>query len=655
MEDNLTILRLCQSDDFLHVGPCVVNDDIIFKNKYCAFCHNVTLYKTFDLTLKLVGVDTSIIHENTSYLDRMNLIFHMSKAYEFIPPKDTVIRPCMLQLASNNDTLCQMFINPVYLFEKRMVHLYRNYFCAPASNRHLLKCTGGNYDRLSRDIIYPITILFSFTEKETKKEDCTKMTYQMNGSNQCDLEIYTNFISHQEPFYLVSSVSLTSQQIITVASVYCWTLTKVIDTEKVFIQKILLLNREKNKAAKIKLRIIFTKQSFLHEIKQKEHHLNNLMWNMFWSNENITIKISKEQNVPLSLQNESLYATKDAIAQDMIKDLNRNGANISKSELLGCKKMTVFADQDQNGLFKIQITDVVCHEYYINQDLKDSQELSYSIKAILTYVCFSVSVVALVFSIIMNRKFNLSSSIAGSNMENISISLIASNILFMIGSYASKIAFLCYTIGVFLHYLWLTVFSFMLISVLYIAKNLTSMKSGNKTIKKTGNFTKHVFTITGLLIPVLFVGPAVILDQFEVANFSAGYGNSVCFPNRYPANIIFFSGPVVFSTLINFFVLLRVIVQICLLRVEMRHLIKSSSFQDAKLFFRLLLLSGIFWVTGFLSGILQSEWLEYIFILLCGLQGLTICVANMTTRHMYSNVKGTFSKKSFSTKATSVT
>ncbi|CAG2206929.1 unnamed protein product [Mytilus edulis] len=420
----------------------------------------------------------------------------------------------------------------------------------------------------------------------------------MNGSNQCDLEIYTNFISNLEPFYLVSSVSLTRQQIFTVASAYCWTLTKVIDTENVSVKDIFLPKGEKNVAAKINLQVIFTKPSFLHEIKQNEHHINNLIWNMFWTDENNTIEISKKQSLPPTLQNETLH--KIGVTQKtsyIVEDIERNGANISKSVTLGCKRMTVYADQ--NGLFQIQATDAVCHEYYINQDFKDSQELSYSIKAILTYVCFSVSIVALVFSISMNRKFNLSSSIAGSNMENISISLIASNILFMIGSYASKIAFLCYTIGVFLHYLWLTVFSFVLISVFYIAKNLTSMKSGNKTIRRTGNFTKHSFTITGLLIPVLFVGPAVILDQFDVANLSAGYGNSVCFPSRYPANIIFFSGPVVFSTLINFFVLLRVIVQICLMRVEMRNLIKSSYFQDAKLFFRLLLLSGIFGLQAF--------------------------------------------------------
>ncbi|CAC5421502.1 unnamed protein product [Mytilus coruscus] len=652
MEDNTTVLHLCQSDDFLRVGPCVVNDDIIFKNKYCALCHNFTLYKTFNLMLQMVGLDTSNIHENMSSSDRMNHIFRMSHGYQLVPPKGTVIRPCILQIASNNDTLCQMFINPVYIFGKRVI-LYRNYFCAPVANRHLSKCTGHLYDRLSRDRVFPMTVLFSFTEKETKTEDCNKMTYQMNGSNQCDLEIYTNLMSHPETFYLVSSVSLTRQQIIAVASAYCWTLTKVIDTEKVFIKKLLLPNGEKNEAAKINLKVVFPKPSFLHELKQNEHYLNNLMWNMFWSDENNTIEISKEKNLPLTLQNETLHETENPISTYIIKDLVKNGANISRSEHLGCKKTTVFADK--NGLFKIQVTDAVCHEYHINQDFMEIQEVSYSIKAILTYVCFSVSVVALVFSIIMNRKFNLSSSIAGSNMENISISLIASNILFMIGSYASKIAFLCYTIGVFLHYLWLTVFSFMLISVLYIAKNLTSMKTGNKTMKQTGNFTKHVFTITGLLIPVLFVGPAVILDQFDIANLSAGYGNLVCFPNRYPANLIFFSGPVVFSTLINFVVMLRVIVQICLLHVEMRHLIKSSSFQDAKLFFRLLLLSGIFWVIGFLSGILQSEWLEYIFILLCGLQGLFVCVANMTTRHMYGNIKGTFSTKSFSTKATSLT
>ncbi|CAC5398981.1 unnamed protein product [Mytilus coruscus] len=418
----------------------------------------------------------------------------------------------------------------------------------------------------------------------------------MHVNNECT-ETYTNFMLQAETFYHVLSMTQTEEQFLSIIDTFVWSLTQVIDNLDILRTKILFPKNEKSKAAEVRLKVTITKPSFIHEIRILQYNFNNLMWEMLLAYENNTIEIIKEQSLPISLQNESFNIINNDIIKYVINDLSRSVVN--RSEHFGFNRMTVFAEQNRS--FNLHVIAIVCHGYYRNQDSEDTKGLSYSIKAILTYACFSISVVTLVFSIMMNRKFDLSSSIAGSNMENISISLIASNILFMIGSYTSQITYVCYTIGVFRHYLWLSVFSFMLISVLYIAKNLTSMKSGNKTIKQAGTLTRRVLTVTGLIIPLLFVAPAVILDQFNVADLSVGYGNSVCFPNIYPANLIFFTGPVVFSTVINCVVLFRVIFQVCLLRMEIRHLFKSSSFKDAKLFLRLVLLSGIFWFTGLLS------------------------------------------------------
>ncbi|CAG2248668.1 unnamed protein product [Mytilus edulis] len=577
MEENTTVSHLCRSNDMLNTGPCVVHDEVIFKNRYCALCHNITSYKTFDL--QFIGADTRNIPENISRTNKLSYFFQNSIGYQLIPPNGTVVRPCMLGLATNNDALCQMFINP------------------------------------------------------------------MQVNNECtDLETYTNFRLTVETFYLVSSMTMTKEQFLSIIGTYIWSFTQVVENLDIHSTRILFPKKEKSKASEIRLEVMITKPSFIDEIRTVQYNVNNFMWKMVFAYENNTSVITKEQDLPTSLQNESLIIINNDIIKYTIINLNRN--IIERSGHLDCNRMTVIAEQ--NTSLNLHVKDIVCHEYHIKKDLGDIKGLSYSIKAILTYACFSISVVALVFSVTMNRKYKLSSTVAGSNMENLSISLIASNILFMIGSYASQITYVCYTIGVFLHYLWLSVFSFMMITVLYIAKNLTSMKSGNKTIKQAGTETRRVLTVIGLMIPLLFVAPVVILDQFNIANLSVGYGNSVCFPNIYPANLIFFTGPVVVSTVINCVVLFRVIFQVCLFRMEMRHLLKSSSFQDAKLFLRLAILSGIFWVTGLLSGIFESEWLQYIFILLCGLQGCFICIANLTTRYMYSNVKTIFSKKSSS-------
>jgi hypothetical protein len=139
----------------------------------------------------------------------------------------------------------------------------------------------------------------------------------------------------------------------------------------------------------------------------------------------------------------------------------------------------------------------------------------------------------------------------------------------------------CYIIGVVLHYLLLSVFSFMTISVIYIMSSLLQMTSRGTRQEEDNSRRRRVITVIGLLLPILFVGPPVGIDQLGPDYLSSGCGKSVCFPNKYPANVIFFSGPVIFSLLINLVCLVQIIHHIiCRIRIEVRHVRKSSHYDD---------------------------------------------------------------------------
>jgi hypothetical protein len=77
-----------------------------------------------------------------------------------------------------------------------------------------------------------------------------------------------------------------------------------------------------------------------------------------------------------------------------------------------------------------------------------------------------------------------------------------------------------------------------------------------------------MYILGGVIVPCLFVGPAVFLDIYGDAYLASGYGKKPCFPHIFPANLIFFSGPVLLSITINFACLLRVIYHICRLSHE---------------------------------------------------------------------------------------
>ena len=125
-----------------------------------------------------------------------------------------------------------------------------------------------------------------------------------------------------------------------------------------------------------------------------------------------------------------------------------------------------------------------------------------SVLPILTYLCFSMSIAALIGLLVYNRKYQLNLNIPGSNLENLSISLLLTNVLFMFGTGASTICKVCCIIVVVLHYLWLSVFSFMTISVIYIMARLLQMTS--QGTRQEEDIARRRQVITGMVRVIIF-------------------------------------------------------------------------------------------------------------------------------------------------------
>ena len=297
-----------------------------------------------------------------------------------------------------------------------------------------------------------------------------------------------------------------------------------------------------------------------------------------------------------------------------------------------CEDIIVHAIRSNTSV--INMTSIECNDG-VSLPVSDNS----FIRAAITNVCFSVSMVSLLVLIVVYRKIGMTSTIPGSNLENISISLLMSNCLFMFGVGASDIREVCFVIGIILHHLWLTVFYFMSVATLCMVMNLTKIRSNGQKSHIMLNYRKRCLALGGVIVPCMFVGPAVLLDIYGDAYLSSGYGKQPCFPHIFPANLIFFSGPVLLSITINFVCLLRVIGHICLLSHEIGNISMSTPFTHAKVYLRILVLSGFLWITGIMAAILESDWLDYVFTLLCGLQGFFISLASLTTRQVVRKLK----------------
>lgn len=253
-----------------------------------------------------------------------------------------------------------------------------------------------------------------------------------------------------------------------------------------------------------------------------------------------------------------------------------------------------------------------------------------SLPTVITNGCFVLSIAALLVLIVIQRRHGLIDNIPSSNIENISISLVLSNGLFIIGSSALEITKLCYIIGITLHYLWLTVFTYMTLSVVWISTTLTRIRARKTTNSRISNRRK-VLTLIGLVIPLVFVGSAIAVDVYGPSFWSSGYNHKVCFPNRYPANLVFFTGPIIISLTVNVFSLIYIIGRVCAVRLEAANIRKLIPYKDALVYLRIVAISGVMWFTGIIAAFHDKEWINYLFTLLCGLQGFFLSIGTLTS------------------------
>lgn len=444
----------------------------------------------------------------------------------------------------------------------------------------------------------------------------------MSESGRCQgYDVVTNAGEHLDAYW-ISDTKLTKEQLYQVGILSSW----LFESSDVDVLRMRMKIYNSGFIVSLTLSLVYTKSSFVHEYIRFIQHLKS---------RDITIKIdSKSTKTELQMVYDDGLEVLCGNQTCKFDDVSRLTSKKLKSELLASnitindhefdifsRKLEVYATRINNSLIISEIVEE-------KRDKKNDTAISDT----LTYSCFLLSIVSLLVLIVLQRKFCLVTNIPSSNIENISISLLLSSSLFVLGTLASvRKTILCYTIGVTQHYLWLSVFAFMSISVLWINTKLTRIKSRQVVQEDRYCMTKKTLTLLGLVVPLVFVGPCVYIDINGPPYWSAGYGQNYCFPNQYPSNLAFFTGPIVLTVAVNFLSLTYIVFKICVIRIEASHIRKLNPYKDATIYLRVTILSGILWVSGILATLFNVDWLNYIFTVLCGLQGFFLVVANLTS------------------------
>lgn len=418
--------------------------------------------------------------------------------------------------------------------------------------------------------------------------------------------------------YMVSDTNLTDDELYQIGALVPWLCTTNV-THVLWLDVSLC---GFNYVVVSKLSLIYNKTSFVHEYLNLINHLKTrdivVKIDSPKIDSVVTLQVFHDKNITFMCGNKTRRFYPNFLFK-FIVDANKHEINVN-SEIIEVHTT-------------IQNKSLVVKKVIQRMRTAETTDPSF-ISDIVTYSCFVLSIVSLLVLICFQRMFDLVDNIPSSNIENISVSLLLSSVLFVLGTLdLMKGTLWCYIIGIAQHYLWLSVFAFMSVSVVWINVTLTRIKS-RKQVRDDGYCRKRaLLTLLGLMVPILFVGPCVYLDVNGPTYLSSAYDQD-CFPNRYPSNLAFFSGPIILAVSINFFSLSYIIFKICVIRIEASHIRKLNPYKEATIYLRMATMSGVLWTTGIMASIFDVVWLNYLFTVLCGLQGFFLSVANLTSRRV---------------------
>ncbi|KAI7797596.1 putative cadherin EGF LAG seven-pass G-type receptor 3, partial [Triplophysa rosa] len=229
--------------------------------------------------------------------------------------------------------------------------------------------------------------------------------------------------------------------------------------------------------------------------------------------------------------------------------------------------------------------------------------------AIVTYSSLSVSMAALLLTVVVLSCLRGLKSNTRSIHSNMAAATLLSHLTYLLGINQTEQQFLCTVVAILLHYFFMSAFAWLFVEALHIYRMQTEVRNINYGAMR-------FYYAIGWGVPAIITGLAVGLDP-------EGYGNpDFCWISMYDKLMWSFAGPVSVVILLNGGMFLTVLRMTCNpTQKEIKKLPVISTIRSA---FLLLLLSTCVWLFGLMAVNNSVLAFHYMFIVLCCVQGLAV-------------------------------
>ena len=255
---------------------------------------------------------------------------------------------------------------------------------------------------------------------------------------------------------------------------------------------------------------------------------------------------------------------------------------------------------------------------------------------ILTLICFSISILFLFILLVTYWMFNELRTLPGLNLMSLAVSMLLSQVIWLVGTAQFINTKTCEVLGIIEHYLFLV--TFMAISVISYHSCIVFSRPFN-TIPNNAwpvlpKFTKYASM--AWISPAIFIAVCVTLGQTE-ATFDI-YGTT-CWLSTGKAVLYLFILPAVTIMLFNIVTFIKTALALCYNKDT--QILQGDRKQNLIVCIKLATLVGFPWLFAFFGVIFPDiEAFEYLFVVFACLQGFYMGVAfvcNKKTIQLYKN------------------
>lgn len=268
--------------------------------------------------------------------------------------------------------------------------------------------------------------------------------------------------------------------------------------------------------------------------------------------------------------------------------------------------------------------------------------------SIVTYIGCSLSVIGCTIVLLTYSIFKELRTLPGKILMNLAAAIFATCVFIMIGvplfSLSEKEE-LCQTTAIILHWVVLSQFSWMTIISYELARTMiraTKLQQVDSENVKRRRFLLYMLIGWGL--------PTAITGLSTIINYTTDYiryGEEVCWIGHTESFYIVFLVPVALSIVMNG--ILFFVTSYLLFKAQRggAKLQKQKTNSYFRIYLSVFSITGLTWTFGFVAILARSDWASYLFILLTSTQGFIICVAFLFTQKV-----GTLYKQCFWPKIT---